>query len=331
MHKNTKSIKSPIIFCHYGNTFYLKYTLKSARINNPDKRIILLGDNTNRIIAKNIGVEHYLFKSFKYGSELEKFNSVYRLIQGNKHNNIRAGNDWVNFVFKRWFYVYNFVLAEGFNSFWHFDSDTMILDNLERFEAILSEYDCTEQCNGSCLNGYISNISTVFGYITKINDIFERKEYLNSVQEEFSRNNQGFAFTEMRAYEIFKTEANIKAFHLNKIIDNTNFDDCICQEHGMVMDTLPFDNKKIKKVYLNPDGRFFCKYQKKLIKMNSLNLSTMPRYIFSSVLNHSLKKKEGFTLIPKEIEMQTLASQKMPLLFKMKTLFSNIKSKVVKQ
>lgn len=305
----------PVIFCHYGFSDYLEYTLNCAKFNNPAKDVILLGDECNQKIAERCGAMHFLINDYNYGEAINTFDSVYRLVQGRKHNNIKNGKDWVKFVFKRWFYVYNFVVANGITSFWHFDSDNMLLDPLQHHEQFFSSYDVTEQCNGNCMNGFISSPEVVYGYIQKINELFQRREFLQSYQKEYDEIHPEYAFTEMGAYVTFKNEEGLNSVRLNTIVNDSSFDDCICQKHGMQMETLP-SGKKIKKVLLGPGGTFFCQRESdgSLIKMNSLNLSWVPLYIYHIVLRHSVKR--SFFKDHKDFnirEAQTLVSRGMPV------------------
>ncbi len=326
-------MSAPIIFCHYGNTDYLKYSLQCALLNNPGKNIILLGDTANRQIALECRVTHYLFEDLDYGEEIEQFNAVYRLIQGKKHDHKRGGKDWVNFVFKRYFYLYNYLSKHNVGSFWHFDSDTMIVNSLGQFEPGFAGYDCTEQCNGMCMNGFIASSDIVKRYIIKINELFKRESYIAQQQQEFESANQGFAFTEMRAYQTFKEEEKIKTVRLNRIVNNFSFDDCLCQEHGMKMEPLP-SGHTCKKIYLAGSGQFFFEPEKagsKPVQINTLNLSWLPLYVFHIVMEHSKHKAE--TQLEELITLNktpTLAQQNFPLLFRLKYLFSRIQTKITK-
>ena len=227
---------SPLIFCHYGNTDYLRFTIACARKANPKTRIILLGDESNRWL--NRYVEHHDFVSYSQGEELDTFNRVYRLVQGRDHGHEKGGRDWVNFVFKRWYYVYNFVLAHNISGFWHFDSDTMILNELGPHESKFSSIDCTEQCDGSCMNGFIATRDVVQRYLLKINELFQRKPYLDEQAREFDTTNPGYAFTEMRAFAVFRQEGNVKSTRLNRVIEDSTFDDTLVLPHGMETERL---------------------------------------------------------------------------------------------
>ena len=103
--KNNKSIP-PIIFIHYGNSPYLKYTLEAAKRTNPNKEIILLGDRSNKKYANNSNVTFYPFKDFRQSELISRFNSVYRHIAGEEHGR----KNWTYFVFLRWFIIYDFLL-----------------------------------------------------------------------------------------------------------------------------------------------------------------------------------------------------------------------------
>ena len=165
------------------------------------------------------------------------------------------------------------------------------------------------------MNGYISSPDVVSGYLDKINEVFGREEYLKSVQEEFNSVHPKFAFTEMRAYEIYKKEERVRTIRLNTIIDGSSFDDSVILEDGMAMEYLPY-GKKIKRIYLCPDGRFFCceKRTSRLIRMNSLNLSYVPVYLFERVLSHQRLSAEGKIKIELDIgNMKTLACLPVPI------------------
>jgi hypothetical protein len=322
------SMNAPIIFCHYGNSKYLPYVFEAAKITNPDKDIFLLGDEENQWIGKAYGINHCFFRDFRYGKEMELFDQVYKLVQGRNHYSIRGGRDWVNFVFKRWFYIYNFLVDQKIDDFWTFDSDNMILDSLQYHEPKFRAYDCTEQCNGICMNGFISNPSFVFRYIRRINELFQNQEYLDKQRRELEEHPE-WAYTEMRAYIAFKTEERIHSIRLSSIIDNSTFDDCICQEDNMKMERLPW-GQKIKKVYLGPGGTFYCcdKTDNLLIRINTLNLSYVPIYLFERVLLHVRKRTGTREYTQPDIRTMPTLSSSLPKRYLVKEAILKIRGLV---
>jgi hypothetical protein len=278
---------SPLIFIHYGNSKYLKYVFRTARHFNPEKRIILIGDEKNK---KNIkyNIEHFFISDFDYGKKLELFDKVYKYIAGPE-----AGHSkWTKFVFRRWFIMYNFVKSQSFDSFWTMDSDNMILTDLSKFEGYFSQFDCTEQCNGSCMNGFISNLEVVKKYLDKINELFTRENYLENFAKNFIKHPR-WAFTEMQAYRTTREEEKINSFHLGKIHNNSRFDDILVRNYDTKMNIFTIRRNLIpKQIFF--DSENFYEYNIKLhrfIKLNSTNLSWVPIHLFETLYNAAIRKK----------------------------------------
>ncbi|APB34937.1 hypothetical protein GlitD10_2596 [Gloeomargarita lithophora Alchichica-D10] len=285
-------MNAPIIFCHFSPSSYLNYVFEAVRLTNPDHEIFLLGDESNRQIAAKYSLKHLYFTEFDYGEKIALFNQVYQLIEGRNHHGIRGTTDWVNFIFKRWFYVYNFTTSSGYEKFWHFDSDTMILTNLSQHEDKFKNYDSTEQCNGMCINGFINSLNSVESYLDKINNLFQDQEYLAGLRKLFDEVYPDYAFTEMSAYLEFKKEPVINTIRLNTVINNSTFDDCMCYKHELETERL-FTGREVKKIYTNGSGYFYGYHEelKQIVTINSLNLSWLPIEFFAIVLKE-LKKRE---------------------------------------
>jgi hypothetical protein len=320
--KNLNDSK-PIIFIHYGNSVYLRYTLSAAKMKNPKKRVILLGDESNKNVAETNKVEHYEFNNFDNGEELNLFNKVYKFIAGKEHGN----PVWTNFVFKRWFLIHNFLRQNKINEFWTFDSDNIIMTDLADQEFKFVDYDCTEQCGGICMNGFVSNFQVVQGYVDKINELFQREDYLDDQRKEFLQYPK-WAFTEMRAYKTYKEEENIKSIRLNTIINDETFDDTICASDGMETYSKRLNQHLIKKLYLSEDGNIFCYHiaSKKLIKMNNLNMSFVPTYLYYPIYKHLHKSLNLETKkVNKREELKVLDIFKEPYLIKSKRFLDKVK------
>lgn len=277
------SSHAPILFIHYGNASYLRHTIQAARTSNPEKRLILLGDESNRHLA-HLGVEHYLFNDFNNGPEIERFNRVFQLIKGENHTyrKLHGADHWTHFVFLRWFLILNFLRLEKIDRFWTFDSDTLILAPLAPRESRFASYDCTEQCVAQCMNGFISKQDIVRAYVEKINDLFERPDYLKEQRDALLKA-PGLAFTEMNAYVTFREEEYLKSIHLAKVIDGEAFDDALCFTDGYEQHPQKVkDLRTIKNLLLDPDAGVFVKESPsgQIVRLLTLNLSWMPDYIY---------------------------------------------------
>ena len=263
----------PVIFCHYGITNYLELTLLAAKISNPKKNVFLLGDKSNLSLAKKVGVTHIDFNQFDSFNSVLSFNSNFKFIAGKKHGR----SEWTKFVFLRWFYVNEFVIKNNIKSFWHFDSDNLIVSDLSQLEERFILFDNTEQCNGICLNGFISSNKITQLYTKHIIDLFNDDKYIDE-QKLKCVNNPSFAFTEMAAYNDFKKKYNLNTKRLHCEECENTFDDCLASSDGMEQSNELYNGYIIKSIYMDRKNLFYFKNQqnKKYIKVNSFNLSWMP-------------------------------------------------------
>lgn len=247
---------------------------------NPSARLVFLGDEKNEGVAKRSGWEHYKFEEFE-GTYQAKFNEVFRHINGRKHNNIKNGRDWLKYVFERWMFIDGFCEKNNIKRFWHFDSDTMILEPLSNHSKKLADYDFTVQCNGTCLNGIV-NANVVKDFCKFICEIFEDNEYMQTQQNEFNTINPDYAFTEMRAFDEYKKKTLKKWMHLLYYSDNEVFDDALCQDHGFEVIQLPI-GKTVKKIK-SKNQTIYGTRDNEEIKFITLNLSWLPDCFFEWTL-----------------------------------------------
>lgn len=299
---------SPLIFIHYGASSYLYYTLRCARKFNPLKRIILVGDVYNRMIASICGVEFRYMKDFANSPEEILFNKSYKFISGEKHGRPL----WTNFVFRRWFILHNFLRVNGIQSFWTFDSDTMILCNLTDKEKYFSSIDNTEQCGGLCLNGFIKKFEVVDGYISSMLDTFNNQKILSEISNEMLLHPE-YAFTEMKAYEIYKQNSSYKALHLVNFLNNETFDDCICFCDGMELSEHKAGEYSPKKIFSDGIAIYFKNAASGcFIKANTINMSWVPDSYFEKIYEEAKNNLSNWNKAPghyKGIIMHTFSFQ----------------------
>jgi hypothetical protein len=263
---------APILFIHYGASPYLYYTLRCAKKFNPDKSVILLGDKYNRLIGKMCGVEFYDINDFAGSEELKQFDKNYRFIAGEKHGR----QVWTNFVFRRWFILHQFLRATNTECFWTFDSDTLVLTGLSEKENYFQSVDSTEQCGGRCLNGYIKNFSVVDGYIHSMLATLSDEKQMEAIRNEIKQN-PSYAFTEMKAYEIYKAGHSFQSAYLVRIRKDETFDDCICYRDGMELSNHKTGANYPKRVFTNGQHIFFKDAETgNYIRANTINMSWVP-------------------------------------------------------
>ena len=287
---------SPLIFLHIGDIFYLKYTLRSAVFHNPNTDVILIGDHYNKKY-EDLGVKHFNFHDYMDSDDIKEFNKVYKLIGGTRFIEINAskGYDWTKYNFIKWFVLRNFLRKNNLSSCWTFDSDNMILCDLHSKRHFLGHIDCTVRPNFTMILGIINNIKVLDEYCQAINEQFKDANYLQCQKKEFEKEPK-FGFTMMRAFMNFH-ETNKSYFNID--IFETEVNNEVFLDYLLLNNPCPYrlshqlsGNKKVKLIY--SDGK--CLYvqrndNKKLIKLNSVDLSWVPEYYFSHILRLTSDKK----------------------------------------
>lgn len=277
-----------IVFSHFGYSKYLEYTLRCAKLTNPKAKLVFIGDSKNKKVALATGWEHYDMRILRRGELWERFNACYKTVQGRNHHNIKNGQDWLRYVFERWFLINNFLLENSISSFWHFDSDTMILQDLSQFSDVFDSYDFSVQCGGTCLNGF-SKADILKGYGEFTCELFEDESFIQNQQKEFDTINTNYAFTEMRAFDLYKQSSHYKWIHLMYFTLDRVFDDCIYQDNGFETYNL-YKSKIIKNIFFEYGSAFGIRDKRK-INFVTLNLSCVPdelfEWVYESVRNKS--------------------------------------------
>lgn len=278
---DTTSDATPVIFIHYGAASYLPITLAAAQRSNPAKRILFLGDEANqRQIPQSI--EFHPFADFDSGEELTEFESVFKIIEGKKHAYTKTGGThaWLKFVFKRWFLIHNALRKLGIDAFWTFDSDTLLLADLKEREARYSNFDCTEQCLGKCLNGWVGSRALVGEYVRCINTLFVDEAFLESERERVTRE-PTVAFYEMDAYAEFRKRRGIQSSLLSDPLHGEAFDDALAFSQGceLTAATLP-GGRRIKQLWTDGHAVYVKKKATgEYVRLLSCNMSWMPDYL----------------------------------------------------
>jgi hypothetical protein len=281
-------MSAPLILIHYGNSSYLPYVVQLARRFNPEKEIILLGDEHNRYLT-SFGISHYPFALLRHSAELNYFDELYPRIVNARYPKFT----WAQFVLQRWFIINTFIKEQKIERFWTFDSDNFILTDLQQYERAFSQYDCTSQCSGRCMNGFVSSSTIVQRYIDKINGLLSDDDYVRSWQARYDADPSLF-YNEMEAFAVFVEQERIRNLHLAQIHNGAMFDDSITYENGMEICQRTIKGRRVKKLYMH-GGAIHCKHRASnaFIMMNNLNLSWMPKYIFPLLFDYIMSARPG--------------------------------------
>lgn len=287
---------APLILIHYGNSSYLPYVIRVARRFNPGQRIIFLGDQSNAYLA-SLGVDHHPLEPLSQGELLQRFDRLYPRIVNPAYPKSR----WAKFVLQRWFMINTFIQQQGIEQFWTFDSDNFIVSDLARHEERFAVYDCTSQCSGRCINGFVANAPMVDRYVRKINQLLADDRYVEQWHVRY-REEPSLFYNEMEAFVVFRDIEDINSYHMAQIHEGTMFDDSITYANGMELYDGTIKGRRVKKLYVH-NGNVYCKHSAsgQLIRMNNLNLSWMPKYVFPALFKELVEERPSERL--REIDL----------------------------
>ncbi len=291
----------PIIFIHYGNSDYLKYTLTFAKYYNPDKEIILLGDKKNKHFEK-IGIRHYMIEDFSSSPQIKEFHRVFKVVgrddfEMRGKDNGKSADDkgifWLKFVFLKMFIMYNFVKQHDIQSFWTFDTDNLVVGSLQELESELSAYDNTELNEGMSMHGLISNIEVLGKYINGINELFLDESYLQTQRNELLKLPRHYSYTEMRAYVECKKRYGFKTYYLSQSNNAYVFDNKFMKSDGMQV--RKYDHavlSQIKNIFIDDEGRFFFQSStdNHLVRVYSIDCSWLALCVYYILNRYRLKR-----------------------------------------
>lgn len=165
----------PIIVLHKGSSDYLKICLAQAKFSNPNSRIILLGDETNETLAKQVGAEHYLICN--YFSKAQEFAKIYKHYSTNPY-------DYELFCFQRWFVVDEFINSEGLDKFLHIDSDVLLYADFSKeleFIDFINNYDLTYS-HASAHTSFFNNSHALGEFCSFISEVFKNDDFFKQFE-----------------------------------------------------------------------------------------------------------------------------------------------------
>lgn len=317
----------PLIFLHIGDIFYLKYTLKSAVHHNPNTPVILIGDHYNKKYER-LGVKHFNFHDYLDSDDVKEFYKVYKLIGGTRFIEINEskGYDWTKYNFLKWFAIRNFLQKNNYSSCWTFDSDNIILCDLNSKNYFFEHLDCTARPNFSMIIGKINSIRVLDHYCSHIIELFKDESFLKAQAKDFIIT-PAYGFTMMRAFMDFykkhKTVYKIDSYQREH--QNTIFLDVLLLNKDNKFELEPelCNHREIKKLYSN-SGKLFVrkKDENTFINLNSVDLSWVPEYYFKKIISLSINKRRKHFNTPQPISI------KKTLDYTIRNLFYKLRKKI---
>jgi len=301
---------TPIVFIHYGNASYLRRTLLCAVRTTPAATTILLGDQSNRNSCSS-GVEFVDLRDYEDAPSVVRFRKVFQPIEGKRHRFNKLGGTtlWLEFVFKRWFIIRELLRHKRLDSFWTFDSDTLLLAPLDSRSERFAKFASTTQCYDNCLNGFVGSRALVEDYTDFILELFEDKDYL-AAQRTRLEDQSGLAFNEMDAFCEFRRHKKVDTFHAARPLHGEFFDDALAYDKSF--EPAPHKirgNITVKRLWRDCRGAVYAHHLESdcFVRMITANLSWLPDYVGRKLARFSLTPEQDAEVVPpKKTELQEI-------------------------
>lgn len=276
---NAQENEIPIVIIHRGNSDYLKHVLWQAKQFN--ERVILLGDKSNYTLAKSLNVQHYYFSD--YSKSANYIGSIYTHLSPISY-------DFILFALQRWFFLEEFIKANGIPVVFHCDSDVMLYCNITKEYKNFKENDIVLLNRRAGMTSYWKS-RHLTEFCTFLKNFYENKKAMQQLVQRFSpRDPSTWYHEDVPLTKMFVTcyQNKFKIDAIDKIIDNAVFDPSLLTpdqwETGCLSDT-GYLSYKTKRILLNnkrkikvKDIRWIKRYPhcyniklKKLIRFKSLH------------------------------------------------------------
>jgi len=256
-------LSTPIIFFHYGTSDYLKYSIKSAKKNNPNSRIILLTNQENHSISLPDGCEKHLLDDYSDG--YNKFVDVYEHLSTN--------DKFYEFIcFARWFVIHEFVVRHNIPRFFYADSDVLLFCDIEE-EA--KKFETCKFTVTNCVSAgitFVNDVDVLKQYCDLCMNVYTRKDMFSYDRVSFhymllQKNGRAGGVSDMNLWDIMRRDGMNNpgmVGETSSIINGSTFDHNINQsdgyemENGMKKITWKKGIPYVKNTWLDKDIRFNC-------------------------------------------------------------------------
>lgn len=203
-------MNTPIIFVHKSNSYYLHAALLKAHMTNPNRDIILIGDEAN---DRYDFVKHYQIDDFMQSAN--RFAKVYVHKSPNPQS-------FELFCFQRWFVLRDFserILHTG--EFLYCDTDTLLFVDIESDVRNWRNYDFTICRTGTPCFTFFKK-----GGIKRFTDfIYERYstpeglKMINSYAASLQLKNKKYGISDMTAFMAYEKLPNVSCLHIDHVVE----------------------------------------------------------------------------------------------------------------
>lgn len=214
-HQHRSSL--PIIFIHYGNSAYLKYSLSQAKYSNPDSIVYLVGDESNDCYDF---VQHHCF--LDYFNEAAEFDKIYRHFNTTPYH-------YALFDFQRWFILKEFLYSNGLEKCLYLDSDTMLYADVTQEQKKVALFDFTLSYRICGCTFFLNRVKALGDFCQFLMDLYTKKQryqYDKMISHYAMRQKNGLrgGVCDMTAFELYSGNHFGEIGEVALIIDGSVYD-----------------------------------------------------------------------------------------------------------
>jgi len=228
MKKMTEKNNYTIVLIHKGMFNYLLTSLQQAHFSNPNSRIILLGDESNKKTFNF--VEHYNISD--YFKTAEEFVKIYKNLSFNNKS-------FELFCIQRWFILNDFLHKHNIEKCLHIDSDILLYSDFSKEDEYVSKiqpYDMTlSGCSPHCM--FINNTEAISKFCEFVTDKYKDENLIQEISEIYLKKQtyrtwdlSANPVSDMFWFNLFEKGSYVKIFStvtdFSSPLVNNNIDTC---------------------------------------------------------------------------------------------------------
>lgn len=215
------------VIIHKGNTDYLPYSLAQVKESNPQSKIYLLGDDSNKHYSF---IEHDYIN--KYANGTKDFANIYKHLSSNDL-------EFELFCFQRWIILKNFMFAKKLNNCFCIDSDVMVYTNISKeqtkfqsFDIAFSYVPLNDSPSPHCI--FINNVEALKNFCDFLTALYTDSSLLKLMElqlQQRAQNNLPGGACDMTAFREFAKGGYSKIGYTSSIDNDSTYDHNInCSE-----------------------------------------------------------------------------------------------------
>lgn len=250
----------PVIYVHWGNSDYLKYTFRQTKYFNSDSRIIFLGDETNN---KYKEVEHY--NILDYSKSADAFDKIYKHL-------CFLSQYYVLFWFKRWFIIKDFLeTRKDIDDFLYVDSDVLLFCNVSEVFSRYKHYSLSLNGERGPQYTYFNSKDSLNDFCNFVTRLYTEPALFSNLIEKY-RTHQIHSLPggvdDMHAFYEYRTQTKKEIGDTAQEMNETVFDGCFNVSEGYEFD----NSSQTKQIYWKNEIPYVFNIKKeKILRLNAIH------------------------------------------------------------